>query len=176
MAGKSVRVRRRSFNHWLIVGLGLGVFIAVYGSVIYFTYISSPDEDGGGPIHIHTSFRIVVEDREVPIPAGIGIAPELWRDRSLNRFGLSAVEAPLHTHDDTGVIHIEANVNRTFTLGDFLRIWGVEFNATCIMDICADNHYRLTVLVDGEETNIPFDRVALRDGGSIILLFTRSQQ
>jgi hypothetical protein len=30
----------------------------------------------------------------------------------------------LHTHDDTGIIHIESPDARTFTLGQFFDIWG----------------------------------------------------
>jgi hypothetical protein len=32
--------------------------------------------------------------------------------------------APLHTHDDTGTIHVESNANRNYTLGQFLKVWG----------------------------------------------------
>jgi hypothetical protein len=30
----------------------------------------------------------------------------------------------LHTHDATGIIHIESPDNRTYTLGNFFDIWG----------------------------------------------------
>lgn len=32
--------------------------------------------------------------------------------------------SPLHTHDTSGTIHVESNSYRTYTLGQFLDIWG----------------------------------------------------
>jgi sulfur carrier protein ThiS len=32
--------------------------------------------------------------------------------------------SPLHTHDGTGTIHVESSVNRDYTLGEFLDVWG----------------------------------------------------
>ena len=31
--------------------------------------------------------------------------------------------SPLHTHDSSGVIHVESNTVRYYTLGEFLDIW-----------------------------------------------------
>lgn len=63
----------------------------------------------------------------MPVPAEIGIARELWYDHSLDQFGPSkALLAPLHTHDESGTIHIESVVNRDYTLGEFLSIWGMD--------------------------------------------------
>ena len=31
--------------------------------------------------------------------------------------------SPLHTHDDSGTIHVESNTVRNYTLGEFLDIW-----------------------------------------------------
>src|SRR5262249_4784787 len=36
----------------------------------------------------------------------------------------------LHTHDETGIIHIESPIQRTYTLGDFFDIWGQPLTAT----------------------------------------------
>ena len=33
----------------------------------------------------------------------------------------------MHTHDTTGVLHIEAPQGREFTLGNFFHIWGGQF-------------------------------------------------
>jgi hypothetical protein len=33
----------------------------------------------------------------------------------------------LHTHDGTGIIHIESPIKRDFTLGQFFDIWAKKF-------------------------------------------------
>ncbi len=65
--------------------------------------------------HIHAHLSIYVNGKQVSVPAGIGIASDntcfYW----------------LHTHTSDGVIHIEAPSGRSFTLGNFLDIWGNRF-------------------------------------------------
>ena len=36
----------------------------------------------------------------------------------------------LHTHDATGVIHVESPVRRVYTLGQFFDIWGQPLSTT----------------------------------------------
>ncbi len=44
--------------------------------------------------------------------------------------GLTATCAePLHTHDASGQIHIETDVNRLYSIGDFFRVWGKSFDS-----------------------------------------------
>jgi hypothetical protein len=38
----------------------------------------------------------------------------------------------LHTHDASGIIHVESPVQRSFTLGQFFCEWGVKLNASCL--------------------------------------------
>jgi len=66
--------------------------------------------------HIHAHLSFSLDGQAVAIPQGIGIAPD------------SSCFYWLHTHDASGVIHIEAPANRTFTLGNFLDIWGQQFS------------------------------------------------
>lgn len=35
----------------------------------------------------------------------------------------------MHTHDATGIIHVESRDNRTYALGQFFDIWGQTLNA-----------------------------------------------
>ncbi|HZY94649.1 MAG TPA: hypothetical protein VFE98_07315 [Candidatus Bathyarchaeia archaeon] len=39
---------------------------------------------------------------------------------------------PIHTHDASGTLHVETDVNRNYTLQDFFLIWGKSFNASGI--------------------------------------------
>ena len=36
--------------------------------------------------------------------------------------------APLHSHDTSGVIHVESNEFRYYTLGQFLQNWGMDLD------------------------------------------------
>jgi hypothetical protein len=63
--------------------------------------------------HFHTRLTILQDGSAVTIPAYIGIRSSCiyW----------------LHTHDTSGVIHIETPITEfrtTFTLGDFFSVWG----------------------------------------------------
>jgi hypothetical protein len=61
----------------------------------------------GTALHIHQHLDLHVDGHRVPVPAGIGgIDPAVGF-------------APLHTHDASGVIHVESPTLRTYTLGDF---------------------------------------------------------
>jgi len=60
--------------------------------------------------HAHVHLAISVSGSAVTVDAGIGL------QGGCNR--------PLHTHATDGVIHVEPNENRDYTLGDFLLIWG----------------------------------------------------
>jgi hypothetical protein len=70
--------------------------------------------------HIHVHLDVLADGQGVAVPANIGI------DRA--RDGIS----PLHTHDDSGVIHIESPVKRQFSLGEFFSEWGVSLSANNI--------------------------------------------
>src|SRR5690349_19083430 len=66
---------------------------------------------GALKVHIHLRMAVLVNGKFFPLPAGIGI------DRS----GKFITE--LHTHDDSGIIHVEAPAPHKFTLGQFFDVW-----------------------------------------------------
>jgi hypothetical protein len=41
----------------------------------------------------------------------------------------------MHTHDQTGIIHIETPTLKTFTLGQFFDIWGQPLSSTNVAGI-----------------------------------------
>ncbi len=43
--------------------------------------------------------------------------------------GIVSCGKPLHTHDASGTIHVETDVDRNYTIGDFFLIWGKIFNS-----------------------------------------------
>ena len=92
----------------------------------------------GQVLHIHQHLDVFIHSMSIVVPADIGIhAAEKW---------LSAI----HTHDSSGIIHVEAPFKATFTLGQFFDIWGVLFTKDCIGGYCADGTNMLQVYVNGE--------------------------
>jgi len=67
-------------------------------------------------LHIHAHLSIYIDGKATAVPATIGIAS----DQSCIYW--------LHTHDSSGILHIEAPKNRTFTLSNFLDIWDQHFS------------------------------------------------
>lgn len=69
---------------------------------------------GQEKFHIHAILRIYINGLLRPLPANIGLDPA------------RGVESSLHTHDSTGIIHMEAPHPFNYTLGDFFAVWGVK--------------------------------------------------
>jgi len=78
--------------------------------------------------HIHAHLAVYVDGCQKLIAAGVGIGPPLTFDNGFVVGG--SCFSWLHTHDETGVIHIESPVQRTYTLGDFFDVWGEPLSAT----------------------------------------------
>lgn len=79
-------------------------------------------------MHIHPQLTILVDGVAEVIPAGIG---------------LGACERAIHTHDEdaaAGVIHVESQTRREYTLGDFFSVWGKSIEREgYILEVKADN-------------------------------------
>jgi hypothetical protein len=75
-------------------------------------------------MHIHAHLDIYVDGKHVTLPALVGINPA------------AQYLTELHTHDATGVIHVEAQKKGDYTLGQFVAEWGVFLNGRCIGAYC----------------------------------------
>jgi hypothetical protein len=75
--------------------------------------------------HIHAHLAIYVNGQQKLVPYGIGIVPpyRLQKSDSGPFVGGGSKFYWLHTHDETGIIHIESPQKRTFTLGDLFDLW-----------------------------------------------------
>lgn len=105
-------------------------------------------------MHTHTTMELWLDGVQVSLPGGIGTEPHLHRDHALDLFGAgNPPVSPLHTHKDDGEIHVESTVIRSYTLGDFLDVWGVNLG-TSTVSVTANGQpvsdYRSIVLADGE--------------------------
>jgi hypothetical protein len=79
--------------------------------------------------HYHVHLRLLVNDgtesHEVPIPENLGLD------------ATNQIITSVHTHDASGVIHIEADQKGYRSdLQNVFDIWGVRFNAQCIGGYC----------------------------------------
>jgi hypothetical protein len=72
----------------------------------------------GTVLHHHEHLDLFVNGRPVTVPALVGIGTGFLTE--------------LHTHDPSGIIHVESPVQRSFTLGQFFCEWGVKLNANCL--------------------------------------------
>jgi hypothetical protein len=91
----------------------------------------------GSAVHIHAHLDIIVNGSAIQVPADIGV------DDARQKI------SPLHSHDTTGVIHIESPTPTTFTLGQFFSEWQVSLAADHIGGLVADNSHHLKVYVNG---------------------------
>jgi hypothetical protein len=97
--------------------------------------------------HIHAHVAVYVAGALRPLPAGIGIGPPLTIQDGFVVSG--SCFSWLHTHDETGVVHIESPIERTYTTGDFFDVWGQPLSSTQV----GPETGTVTAYVDGA----PFD-------------------
>lgn len=102
------------------------------------------------PFHIHVHLDIFISGQQYTIPSQIGIT-----DKCFYR---------LHTHDETGIIHIESPENTVYKLGIFLDIWRSQSNINWAIPS--------KVYVNGEEvSNTSYREIALRPFDEITLVY-----
>jgi hypothetical protein len=97
----------------------------------------------GTKLHIHQHLDIFINGKHETVPALIGIYAN--GDPSQGGFFVE-----LHTHDTTGIMHLESPKNGTFTLGQFFGVWGVRLSKSCIGGYCAKPGTPLKFYVNGK--------------------------
>ena len=78
----------------------------------------------GTVIHIHQHLDVYVNGKKVAVPADIGIDTT------------SGFLTELHSHDASGIVHVESPTKRTFVLGQFFGEWGVKLTSDCLGSYC----------------------------------------
>ena len=120
-------------------------------------FLLTPVPDGTPlAMHIHPHLTIQVNGAPQVIPEGIGLGPN--------------GDLPLHTHDATGLIHVESPVVRTFRLDDFFTIWGEPFSSQQILGYHADATHAISMTVDGQPSTA-FGSQVLTDGENIVISY-----
>ena len=106
--------------------------------------------------HIHPILKIIANGQEKAIPANLGIQPTCMTS--------------LHTHDSTGVIHVESPEKRDFTLSDFFAVWKQPFNKDQILSYTADVSHQIRVTVNGQTVDT-YENTILRDKDQIAIKY-----
>jgi hypothetical protein len=92
----------------------------------------------GDVLHIHAHLDLFVNAKRVLVAAGIGINQG------------SGFISPLHTHDTTGVIHIESPTKEQYTLGQVFAVWGVRFTPSRLGGYRATSSRPIRFYVNGK--------------------------
>ena len=122
-----------------------------------------PLNDTVPQLHHHVELYIYVEAEPVVVPANIGLSER--------------AASPLHTHDETGLLHVEsADPNFHPVLGQFMDVWGTYFTRTCLGDECDQGNRQLRVYVDGQQYTGDPTLVPLTDLSTIAVTFGTPSQ
>jgi hypothetical protein len=113
----------------------------------------------GQRLHTHQHLDIVIRGKGYAIPAGIGIDAH-------GRF-----ISPLHTHDYSGILHVESPTVRRYTLGQIFGVWGLRFSSRCLGGYCAKGKERVWVYVNGIEWLGNPRAIALRQHQEIVVAY-----
>ena len=144
----------------ILIG-GILTVLLVVGAVFFLTKQS--EQEASVPedqvvsrrgIHWHPNLTILIKGEKQEITPNIG---------------MGGIHQPIHTHDNSGTLHLEVSglVTKDETmLGRFFRIWGKEFNSNCIFDKCNGSEGTVKMTVKGQE-NKEFENYQMKDGDNI---------
>lgn len=86
--------------------------------------------------HVHAYLEIDIRGTRQVVPANTGIRSNclFW----------------LHTHDGTGLIHVEAPVSANYTLGQFFTVWGQPLSREGVLGERVGPNEEVRVFVNGQ--------------------------
>lgn len=111
----------------------------------------------GTVFHIHAHLDVIVDGKSVEVPSGIGIKPNeclYW----------------LHTHNTSGVIHIESPQQTTFTLTQFIQVWYNTPGISPSFEQLTNNDKNFKVFVNGIEFKDSYDKISLHAHDEIVIV------
>jgi hypothetical protein len=111
--------------------------------------------------HDHAHLDIWADGKSVAVPAYIGI------QGGATATGLSS----LHTHDSSGVIHIESPAGDRFTLGQVFNEWNVLLSPTQIGGLKTAAGKTLTVYVNGKALTTDPTKLELKAHQEIAIVY-----
>ncbi len=150
--------RKREIKKFIKTSL---ITVLIAGPIIGLTWYAAtrpptPETDivSKSGIHWHPTLTITVKGKNQEIPANIG---------------LGVTEQTIHTHDNSGILHLEIQglvKKEDIVLGRFFKIWGKQFTLECIFDSCNGLGGNVKMFVNGKE-NKEFDNYLMQDKDKI---------
>ncbi len=157
---------------FIIALIVVGIIVSAYIELSIKPPNTSPTSKSVNPfaVYFHSNLSIILDNKPVVIPSQIGINKSLWKDHSLDKYGVPGMPmdeegektmpgmAPLYTTNDKGRITVGSIAERNYTLQDFLNIWGgidisgKKVNATVNDKPVTD--YSTIILKDKEQINL----------------------
>ncbi len=130
--------------------------------------------------HVHAHLYVFVNGQPVRVPAGIGIN---IHDPGVHSAKLAdgttaygSIElcnkvciSPLHTHDDSGILHTETKTVSPNNLGQFFTEWGVRLDDNCVDGFCKPRS-PITILVNGQPYTGDPRQIELADRTVIVIM------
>ncbi len=156
-----------------------GVWVVIAGLIVLILVVSkrSPEEvivqqkemtsreaalicttDMATEYHIHPELTIVINGEKEVLPPDIGLTPTCMN--------------AIHTHDSSGIIHVESPVQKDFTLGDFFAVWQKDFSKDGILDETVDASTQIIVTVNGEVVDT-YENTMFRDKDKIVIEYKK---
>jgi len=105
-------------------------------------------------LHYHATLSIVIRGENQVIPADTGVIPGCMRG--------------IHTHDDTGKLHIETPDAMEARLEHFFQIWEETLTSTQLLDATVGDGESISLTVNGELVD-DYRNHILEDGQELVL-------
>ena len=149
---------------FIFVSLSFGMALILVGANLWKT--SEPIEEDNrilevclqdhsqNMLHYHATLSIVIRGESQMIPADSGVIPGCMRG--------------IHTHDDTGKLHIETPEAMEARLEHFFQIWEQSFTSTQLLDASVGEGESISLTVNGELVDNPQNHI-LEDGQELVL-------
>ena len=116
--------------------------------------------------HIHAHLTIYIDGQNVPLVANTGIAPVgVTSNASVTCYYW------LHTHDASGVIHIESPTTRLYPLSDFFDIWEKFSSSSSAFPTQLSSSAGWVIYVNGKQVNTDFNHLQLHAHDLITLAY-----
>lgn len=121
-----------------------------------------------GPQHFHPTVRVAVNGRDIPIPDDIGSDP-------------AGGHIPIHRHPGDDQVHAEGIQEGTFSLGQFMKVWGVPLSETRLGPYEADGRRKVSVLVKPKgakqfRESDQVEELKLKDGDEVYVVYGTGEQ
>lgn len=114
--------------------------------------------------HLHAHLSLFYKGEQIAIPSGIGIVKPHQVQNGFVAGGKGFYW--LHTHDATGIIHIESPDERLYTLGNFFNVWGQPLNEHDVAGLKGP----VRAFVDGKPYNGKLGTIRLQSHALITLV------